>query len=78
MHTPMHTQVMDPGTPLMRETWADAVGRIANTYNTSGVYTDQVLGGVHQPGRRLLNPYMSSIFIDSGGVFIRLILPAWV
>jgi hypothetical protein len=35
-------RVMDPSQPLMRTTWSDAVGTIATSFNTSGVYTDEV------------------------------------
>lgn len=41
-HSGVSFSVMDPSQTLMQDTWSDVVGRIATTYNTSGVYTDQV------------------------------------
>jgi hypothetical protein len=35
-------RVMNPSQPLTQATWSDAVGTIATSFNTSGVYTDEV------------------------------------
>lgn len=41
-HSGVQFAVMDPASPLMQDTWSEVVGAIATTYNTSGVYTDQI------------------------------------
>ena len=41
-HSGVTFSVMDPSAPLMQQVWSEEVGRIANDYNTSGVYIDQV------------------------------------